>query len=301
MFPERSQQVHLAAVVLTTSDGMLFGVGGLTYLDLADDLARRLRRASAGSRVPSEHELAAAHDVSRPTARAALQELERRYLVRRVRGAGTFVHQRIDYVIGPDTPPSWSEAMLAAGHQPTSRIEKRRCHTAGSALRVRLEIPTDGIRRVTSLVRSTYLDGHASGLSTSHVPEDLAPDLSARLADTAGHRSARRRSKGGHVSLYHMLKDGYGLEPVRTWTTASLEIPPSDIAARIGLEAPEPTWFVQSVNRDRTTWRPVEHTQSWLRADMYRVVLELGAASSGPTTPGATQARPSPPDGESRQ
>jgi DNA-binding GntR family transcriptional regulator len=243
-------------------------VGDLSYLDMADDLARQLRGAVGGSRVASEHELAAVHGVSRPTARAALQELERRYLVRRVRGAGTFVHRRIDYVIGPDTPPSWSDAMLTAGHEPGSSVERRRVHRAGAWLRRRLELPEDG--QVTSLLRHSRLDGHPSGVSTSHVPLDLAPDLSARIAGAAA------QPRLPHVSVYHLLKDGYGLDPVRTWTTASLEVPPSDVVASIGLEVPEPTWFVETVNRDGASGRPVEHSRSWLRADVYRVVLELG-------------------------
>jgi DNA-binding GntR family transcriptional regulator len=76
------------------------------YLALADRLEADLAGLSPGARVSSEHELAARHQVSRLTARAALQELERRYVVERTQGLGTFVARRITYRIGPGSPPA---------------------------------------------------------------------------------------------------------------------------------------------------------------------------------------------------
>lgn len=232
----------------------------LSYLDLADGLAQRLRRAEPGTRVISEHELARSSGVSRPTARAALQELERRYLVRRVRGAGTFVHRRIDYVVGPDTPPSWSEAVRAAGSVPEARIDRCRTGPASQEVCERLELPADAW--ATTIMRTTHVDGMPAGVGTSDLPADLLPDV-------AGHLPAG--SSG--VSIYRTLVDRYGIDPVRTWTTASLEIPPPDAVARIGLEAPEPSWFIESINRDRASWRPVELSRGWMRADVYRIIL----------------------------
>lgn len=246
-------------------------MGILTYLDLADDLEQQLRRTAPGTRVVSEHELARERGVSRPTARAALQELERRYLVRRVRGAGTFVRRRIDYVIGPDTAPSWSDSVRAAGSEPTSTVERLRSGPASAEVRHRLEL-ADGTSAV-SLMRSTAVDGWPAGLTTSHLPGDLAGDLAARIDE--------RAPGTGHVSLYRILVDDLGVDPVRTWTTASLEIPPPDVSARMGFDAPEPAWSVESVNRDRATRRPVELARSWMRADVYRIVLEQGTAPGG--------------------
>ena len=65
---------------------------------LVDDLAGR----RPGARFASEHEIAARFAVSRAVAGAALRELENRLLVRRVRGSGTFVNGRIDYIISAD-------------------------------------------------------------------------------------------------------------------------------------------------------------------------------------------------------
>lgn len=63
------------------------------YSNLARDLhtAISLGTYKPGTMLPGEHELAAAHSVSRQTVRAALNVLERDGLVERRRGAGTVV------------------------------------------------------------------------------------------------------------------------------------------------------------------------------------------------------------------
>lgn len=71
------------------------------YRQLADLLAARIRSGelAPGSRIPSEHQLAAAYNIGRPTARQAIDTLVRKGLLRRRRGSGTYVcepQQEID-------------------------------------------------------------------------------------------------------------------------------------------------------------------------------------------------------------
>jgi len=63
------------------------------YQQLADALREHIRRGEypAGSRIPSEHALAARFGVGRPTVRQATDLLIRQHLLTRRRGAGTFV------------------------------------------------------------------------------------------------------------------------------------------------------------------------------------------------------------------
>src|SRR5262245_57986254 len=93
------------------------------YLDIAEDLAARLPEYGPGGRLPTEAELAEQLQVNRLTARAAIQELERRFLVRRYRGVGTFVATRIDYVVTAENPPSWHETVRLAGGTPREQTE----------------------------------------------------------------------------------------------------------------------------------------------------------------------------------
>ncbi len=230
------------------------------YLDLVDVLEREVSRAHPGSRVASEHELAVANGVSRPTARAALQELERRYLVRRIRGSGTYVNRRVDYLVSYDMAPSWSETIRRAGAEPGSEIVRIRLSPASAKLRQRLELPARS--RVVMVTRRSTVDGLLASTATTHLPADLVPDLSRHLGDDD--------------SLYRVLVERYGLDPKRVWSRASLEVPPVDVSERLGLETPEPTWLLESLNRDANSMRPTELTQGWLRADVLRVVFEMG-------------------------
>src|SRR5215475_5606395 len=93
------------------------------YLKLTERLLREISALPAGTRIPSEHELASKYGIDRLTARNALKELERRYVVRRVRGSGTFVARWIDYYVGPDENPTWSEVVRKAGGSPRNETE----------------------------------------------------------------------------------------------------------------------------------------------------------------------------------
>jgi GntR family transcriptional regulator len=63
------------------------------YHQLADLLTSRIRAGeyAPGDRIPSEHQLAAAHGIGRPTVRQALDVLVRRRMLVRRRGSGTYV------------------------------------------------------------------------------------------------------------------------------------------------------------------------------------------------------------------
>jgi GntR family transcriptional regulator len=63
------------------------------YRQLADLLQEWIRNGDVvpGSRIPSEHQLATEHGIGRPTVRQAIDQLVRKGLLTRRRGAGTFV------------------------------------------------------------------------------------------------------------------------------------------------------------------------------------------------------------------
>lgn len=70
------------------------------YHQLAEILTSKIRSGEypAGSRIPSEHQLAAQYGIGRPTARQATDVLVRKRVLIRKRGAGTFVLGRPEEV-----------------------------------------------------------------------------------------------------------------------------------------------------------------------------------------------------------
>ncbi len=234
--------------------------GSNGYLGLADRLAARIARSGADARLPSEHELEREHKVSRLTARAALEELERRHLVRRVRGRGTFVAPRLDYPIGPDMPPSWTEMVRRAGRRPRFEVMGIRVQRASAGSRQALALREGA--RVVVLRRRGVIDDLAASVSVSYLPVELVPDLKARLGS----------------SLYATLRGAYGLEPVRAWCRAELEVMPPEANRALGLEGRPLGWSIESCNHCARSGRPVEVSHGWLRADVFRVRFELGSS-----------------------
>lgn len=66
----------------------------LAYVQLADDLARKIGSGELTGRLPSERDLASQYGVAYGTVRRAMELLRDRGLVESVHGRGTFVVQR---------------------------------------------------------------------------------------------------------------------------------------------------------------------------------------------------------------
>lgn len=236
------------------------------YLSLADNLDRQLRRAEPGSRLPSEHALATEHGVSRITTRAALQELERRNLVVRRRGSGTFVAPRIDYPISPTIPPSFTETIRRAGHEPDTRVLSIRKARPPARVRTALGRPVG--TSLTALRRLSLVDGHEAGLHVSWLPGIDADELRDRIDD------------GG--SLFDVLTR-LGHDVRRDHYTAELDTIPAEVADVLRLEGRPQAWRTVSCNACHRSGDLVELAESWIRADVIRVRFELGPTDHQPT------------------
>lgn len=245
-----------------------------TYHRLADDLARAIEEMQAGDRLPSEHELVARHDVSRITARAALGELERRHLVRRARGSGTFVALRLDYPVTSAGPPSFSDVVTRHGHAPSHRIEEIRTlrppRDIREVLALRPGAMTVRVRRIG------LVDGDVVNHQTHWIPAALVPGL--------------RRELETRDSLFRTLVEAYGFDPRRFWSRAELATVTPDIAEALGFEGRPQAWNIESCNRCRRTGRIIELAHGWLRADAFRVRFEHGPTDGA--TPGRTERGP---------
>ncbi|WP_037067802.1 GntR family transcriptional regulator [Pseudonocardia acaciae] len=229
------------------------------YLKIAERLATELAGRPPGSRVASEPELAERFGVGRAAARSALQELERRLLVRRVQGAGTFVNRRIDYVISHSRPPSWHATVEAAGATPRSQVKSVQRVELPAELAERLERPAGS--PVHRIVRNFYIDDLLATWTEEWVPVDVAPDL-----DLALHAVE---------SIDLVLRQMGRAHPVRAWCRVSFEVPPAEVLRGLGVEASVPVWLVDSVNRDAEDGRVLMSSSAWTRADAVRVVVEL--------------------------
>lgn len=235
------------------------------YLEIADELAAELTGSPAGTRLDGEHGIGRRFGVGRAAARAALQELERRLLVRRVQGSGTFVNRRIDYTIAHDRRPSWHETVTAAGAQARTVVRSIETQPLPAAHAPALGLPAG--TPCHRLVRQSYIDDLLAARVHEWVPVELVPDLGPAV-----HAAE---------SLDLVLRQVGRVDPVRAWCRVSLDVPPPPVCAGLEIEASRPVWLVESVSRDATSGRPVMCSRSWMRSDAVRVVVELGSAPEG--------------------
>ncbi|HZC25897.1 MAG TPA: GntR family transcriptional regulator [Actinopolymorphaceae bacterium] len=231
-----------------------------TYLELADELAGALRDAPPGTRVASEYELVASQGVSRLTARAALQELEHRYLVQRVRGSGTFVPRRIDYVLSKGLPPSFTTTVAATGARPGTRLLEVGRRPADPDHPYEPEVADGG--ELVEVRRLNLIDGVVSGVLTSVLPGRRLPGIEDHLA-------------ADDVSLHALLGERYGLRLRRYRHQVQLDVPDLAVAHVLGDEAPRPCWYGESLNRIEGTTRLGEYSATWSNPRVVRMVFQI--------------------------
>jgi len=240
------------------------------YQMIANVLEQELAHVAPGSQVASENDLAKRFGMNRLTAQAALEELERRYVVRRSKGKGTFVARRLPYVVSPASSPSWSASVRAAGGSPGIATVSLRERPASQAIADRLRI--DKGQRVFVLLRRRFVDGLIAGCTTSYLPGDLLPRFRSHLADEA--------------SLHDVLTEHYGIEPIRAWVKVELRPAPPDVAGHLELRgAPMVHRLTAALEAPDSDGRVVEFGETWLRPDAVDLVIEMKRSDQSPSRP----------------
>ncbi len=175
------------------------------YQQIVDKLTVQIRRGELrpGDRVPSEREIAETLNVSRTTARLAIEELVTSGLVYREQGRGTFVaksarHSLIGFA-------SFSEDLAARGLTPGSRILAQELIDGSEAMHHFLSLANG--EKILRLVRLRLADGKPVAIQTSYLPNKIVPGLEDR--DLTNR------------SLFAILRQEYYIYPA--WTEAEFE------------------------------------------------------------------------------
>lgn len=230
------------------------------YQVIADQLAEKISTMAPGERAPSEHELAERFAVNRLTARAVLDELEQRHLVRRIKGRGTFVARRLPYKISASSPPSWSATVRAAGGVPSFITDEISAVVPTDTLANELQLSREN-QKVWRLRRRRFVDGVIAAYSQSVIPHEALPDLDKRLEDRG--------------SLYDVLAKDYSLGPVRSWVRVELRTAPRDVIAKLELRGRPMLHVLTAKVEAQGERRPLEHGTTWFRPDVLDLIIEL--------------------------
>jgi GntR family transcriptional regulator len=216
-----------------------------------------------GDRLPSEDELGERFHVSKITVRQALRELALIGYIRREQGRGTFV-QRPPLLEGPRKLTSFSEEMRRQGVRASSQVLEQGVVPASADVASILGIAED--EPVFRLRRLRLADGDPMGVQTAYIPVCLAPRIEAHDFEIA--------------SLYEVLGEDYALVPATAHETHFAFAVGVDDAALLRLDIGAPVMGAELIAR-LPDGRALEYVRSVMRADRYRIVLDLVRQPSG--------------------
>jgi GntR family transcriptional regulator len=218
-------------------------------------LREMVSELQAGTRLPSERDLAAEWGVARMTLRAAVDALVVEGLLERRHGAGTFVAFRpVLRMLGLT---SFSQDMRSRGLEPSSRVLSFRAVDADATLADRLQIPTRS--PVFTFTRLRLGSGEPMAIENVRIPVAYAPHLTA--ADLEG-------------SLYEVLASRYKI--VANAASVLIEPTLADDRSRslLGIDASQACLRLRMVDADRTG-RIVMLASCLYRGDKYQLRAEV--------------------------
>ncbi|MFH1929148.1 MAG: GntR family transcriptional regulator [Chloroflexota bacterium] len=208
-----------------------------------------------GDRVWSERDLTNQFQVSRNTAREALDVLVKEGLIYRMRGHGSFVAPR-KMRHGLLSLTSFSETMLSRGVTPSSRLMAMELLVPPPRIAEHLRL--DQGQKAFRIERLRLGDGDPMALNISYVPQHLCPHLDRVDLETG--------------SLYRLLEGEYGLrlwrsEQVLKPTVATeYEAQLLDVSPGTPLLLAEGTTFLEGDV-------PIEYSKLVYRADRYEFTI----------------------------
>lgn len=224
------------------------------YLQLAQALAKAINdgRYQADEALPSERLLAEELNLSRVTARKAIERLAEQGLILRKRGSGNYIRPRLEQPLTRLT--GFSEELHQRGFVPGSRWLKRGFSAAAPDEQLQLELHAG--ERVARLERQRMADGVVMAYEVSVLPESALPDPEAVSA-----------------SLYaHLAKTGKA--PVRALQHIRALNVDAKLATLLEVPVGAAVLFITRVGY-LADGKAVELTHSYCRSDYYDFVAEM--------------------------
>ncbi|AZR96532.1 GntR family transcriptional regulator [Streptococcus suis] len=224
------------------------------YLQLVDELEVTIReRMAPNDKLFSERELTQVYGVSRITVRLALQELEKRGLVYKKHGKGTYVSEISDTAVDLSQAYSFTEQMKKIGKVPRTSILSFKLVKASDYIAQHLQLSQG--EEVFEVERLRLADEVPMMLERTYVPASLFPALTA----------IRMREK----PLYEIFLEDYGqtirLAEEEFYASIALD----NEAKILGIPSNSPVLhLVRKTYNDKN--RIIEFTFSIARADQFR-------------------------------
>ena len=235
------------------------------YIQLKEHLRMQIETGiyPVGARLPSERELAQLYNVSRMTARQALQLLAKDGFTHSRVGKGTYVRQpRIAQELRFLT--SFSEDIRQRGMMPSSKVVRAALDRADEDIAEHLQLPLQAEIVVLSRVR--LADDEPIALEVCYLDHRLCPGI-------------LERHDFSHESLYQVLREAYGHQLV--WARQVIGARMPDDSEREALQLDGTTHVLSMIRVTYTDQnQPVEYVRSVYRGDRYQLHTMLRHANT---------------------
>ncbi|MEZ0067345.1 GntR family transcriptional regulator [Streptacidiphilus sp. MAP12-20] len=216
-----------------------------------------IEQSGPGTSLAAERDLAQELGVSRPTIRAAVEDLIRSGLLVRQHGRGTFTapHKVTQEMTGTTTnalavPPAegeWSSRVISFTTAPAG-------HTRAARLGLAL---TDLVLRIT---RVRIVDDEPMSIESLELPAELVHGLQPRDVESG--------------NFYRLLRDRFQITVMDAVQTLEPTVANPDQADLLDCPVYAPLLQVERTTRD-TQGRTVEFAQAFYRGDRYRITSKL--------------------------
>lgn len=150
------------------------------YLQLVDQLEMEIRNSMlANDKLSSERELTKIYGVSRITVRLALQELEKRGLVYKKHGKGTYVSEITDSAVDLSAAYSFTDQMKKLGKVPQTKILSFRLIEAPESIAQQMQIAPGEL--IFEIERLRIANDAPMMIERSYVPHTLFDGLTEEM------------------------------------------------------------------------------------------------------------------------
>jgi GntR family transcriptional regulator len=234
------------------------------YLQLQDKVRQQIEAGELkpGDRVPSELELAAAHKISRMTARRALNSLVEEGLLVRQPGKGTFVAEPKMPFPGA-TLSSFSGTLRVLGLAVTSKITNLEIVPASLSVARNLNLPPQ--QPVVFLRRLRYIDNIPMALMSSYMHESYYQAL--QNADLSSR------------PITQIMEEASGLQLVASHDSVEASLAEPEEADLLGIRKGMPVLLVRGIVYE-ASGMPVRMSKVVYRGDRFRLLFPESRADS---------------------
>ncbi|MGW7027194.1 GntR family transcriptional regulator [Streptomyces xanthophaeus] len=210
----------------------------------------------AGDAIPSERILCVQLGVSRPTLRAAVDELVAAGVLIREHGRGVFVAP--EKITQELVPGRHSLSVPRASGAWASRLLEFTTVPAGARVGRRLSLSPAA--QIVYVARLRLVDGHPMAIEHLHIPAALVPGLTSRELE--------------HGDLYEHLRTHHDVHVNEATQTIEPTVATRSEAELLEVPELSPALLFERLTTD-TAGRPVEYVHSLYRGDRYRIVSRL--------------------------